>query len=167
VDPAAPDRAAKQTGDSATAPDAYGKLVALSKPVGPARPELTEARITPNELTFSVRPQNTRPDGIVKPAEPCLDGAVRCGQTLNPSARRFDPQSFSAPKQLHALIGGFHLGPATSDYTDQIVTELKTFAPDSVVPMHCSGQTFVDSVQKIMPDRLLLASAAARLNFGA
>jgi len=35
------------------------------------------------------------------------------------------------------------------------------------VPMHCSGQTFVDSVQKIMPDRLLLASAAARLNFGA
>jgi hypothetical protein len=37
-------RAAKQTGDSATAHDAYRKLVALSKPVGPARPELTEAR---------------------------------------------------------------------------------------------------------------------------
>jgi hypothetical protein len=37
-------RAAKQTGDSATAHDAYGKLVALSKPVGPARPELDEAR---------------------------------------------------------------------------------------------------------------------------
>ena len=37
-------RAAKQTGDSVTAHDAYGKLVALSKPVGPARPELDEAR---------------------------------------------------------------------------------------------------------------------------
>jgi len=37
-------RAAKQTGDSATAHDAYGKLAALSKPVGPARPELDEAR---------------------------------------------------------------------------------------------------------------------------
>ncbi|WP_407180309.1 hypothetical protein [Bradyrhizobium sp. STM 3562] len=37
-------RAAKQTGDSATARDAYRKLVALSKPVGPARPELEEAR---------------------------------------------------------------------------------------------------------------------------
>ena len=37
-------RAAKQTGDFATAHDAYGKLVALSKPVGPARPELAEAR---------------------------------------------------------------------------------------------------------------------------
>jgi tetratricopeptide (TPR) repeat protein len=37
-------RAAKQTGDSATAHDAYRKLVALSKPVGPVRPELAEAR---------------------------------------------------------------------------------------------------------------------------
>jgi predicted Zn-dependent protease len=37
-------RAAKQTGDSTTAHDAYRKLVALSKPVGPARPELAEAR---------------------------------------------------------------------------------------------------------------------------
>jgi tetratricopeptide (TPR) repeat protein len=37
-------RAAKQTGDSATAHDAYRKLVALSKPVSPARPELAEAR---------------------------------------------------------------------------------------------------------------------------
>ena len=36
-------RAAKQMGDSATAHDAYGKLVALSKPIGPARPELAEA----------------------------------------------------------------------------------------------------------------------------
>ena len=37
-------RAAKQTGDSATAQDAYRKLVALSKPIGPARPELAEAK---------------------------------------------------------------------------------------------------------------------------
>jgi cytochrome c-type biogenesis protein CcmH/NrfG len=37
-------RAAKQIGDSATAHDAYDKLVALSKPVGPERSELAEAR---------------------------------------------------------------------------------------------------------------------------
>jgi 7,8-dihydropterin-6-yl-methyl-4-(beta-D-ribofuranosyl)aminobenzene 5'-phosphate synthase len=72
-------------------------------------------------------------------------------------------QQVSGINKLHALIGGFHLGPATPDYTDQVVAELKTFAPDVVVPMHCSGQTFVDSVQKIMPDKLLQASAAARL----
>jgi hypothetical protein len=39
-----PGRAAKQRGDSAAAHDAYGKLMALSKPVGPARPELDEAK---------------------------------------------------------------------------------------------------------------------------
>jgi hypothetical protein len=37
-------RAAKQAGDSVTAHEAYGKLVALSKPLGPARPELVEAK---------------------------------------------------------------------------------------------------------------------------
>jgi hypothetical protein len=37
-------RAAKQMGDSATAHDAYRKLVALSKPVSAERPELAEAR---------------------------------------------------------------------------------------------------------------------------
>jgi len=76
-------------------------------------------------------------------------------------------QEVSGIQKLHGLIGGFHLGPATPEYTDQVVTELKAFAPDVVVPMHCSGQTFVDSARKIMPDKLLVASAAARLNFGA
>src|SRR5262249_28315283 len=76
-------------------------------------------------------------------------------------------QEVSNIKKLHALVGGFHLGPATPEYTDQVVTELKAFEPDVVVPMHCSGQNFVDSMRKIMPDKLLLSSAAATLNFGA
>ena len=37
-------RAAKQAGDAAAAHDAYQKLVALSKPTGPERPELAEAK---------------------------------------------------------------------------------------------------------------------------
>jgi tetratricopeptide (TPR) repeat protein len=37
-------RAAKQSGDMAAAHDAYQKLVALSKPTGPERPELAEAK---------------------------------------------------------------------------------------------------------------------------
>jgi hypothetical protein len=42
-------RAAKQTGDSATAHDAYRKLVALSKPVGPA-PRTGRGQVLSNEL---------------------------------------------------------------------------------------------------------------------
>jgi hypothetical protein len=37
-------RAAKLAGDAATTHEAYQKLVALSKPVGPERPELVEAK---------------------------------------------------------------------------------------------------------------------------
>jgi tetratricopeptide (TPR) repeat protein len=37
-------RAAKQAGDVTTAQNAYKKLVTLSKPSGPERPELAEAR---------------------------------------------------------------------------------------------------------------------------
>jgi tetratricopeptide (TPR) repeat protein len=37
-------RAAKQSGDTASAHDAYQKLVALSKPAGSERPELAEAK---------------------------------------------------------------------------------------------------------------------------
>jgi len=37
-------RAARQSGDAAAAHDAYDKLVALSKPTGPERPELAEAK---------------------------------------------------------------------------------------------------------------------------
>jgi tetratricopeptide (TPR) repeat protein len=37
-------RAAKQSGDTAAAQGSYQRLVALSKPVGPERPELAEAK---------------------------------------------------------------------------------------------------------------------------
>jgi len=69
--------------------------------------------------------------------------------------------------KLHALIGGFHLGPAPMDYTKHIVSEIKELGPDVVVPMHCSGQNFVEAMQALAPDRLLVASAGAQLIFGA
>lgn len=76
-------------------------------------------------------------------------------------------QEISGVKKVHALLGGFHLGPAPMDYTKQIVTEIAALDPDVVVPMHCSGQNFVEAMEQIAPDRLLVASAGARLTFGA
>jgi 7,8-dihydropterin-6-yl-methyl-4-(beta-D-ribofuranosyl)aminobenzene 5'-phosphate synthase len=76
-------------------------------------------------------------------------------------------QDVSGVKKVHALLGGFHLGPAPMDYTKQIVTEIAALEPDVVVPMHCSGQNFVEAMEQIAPDRLLVASAGARLTFGA
>jgi 7,8-dihydropterin-6-yl-methyl-4-(beta-D-ribofuranosyl)aminobenzene 5'-phosphate synthase len=76
-------------------------------------------------------------------------------------------QEVSGVKKVHAVIGGFHLGPASDAYTKQIVTELAALEPNAVVPMHCSGQNFVEAMRQIAPDRLLVASAGATLTFGA
>jgi 7,8-dihydropterin-6-yl-methyl-4-(beta-D-ribofuranosyl)aminobenzene 5'-phosphate synthase len=76
-------------------------------------------------------------------------------------------QEISGVSKVHAVLGGFHLGPATPDYTKHIVEELVALDPDVLVPMHCSGQNFVEAVEQVAPKKLLLASAGAKLTFGA
>lgn len=75
-------------------------------------------------------------------------------------------QQASGIQKVHALIGGFHLGPAPMDYTKHVVSEVKELNPDVVVPMHCSGQNFVEAMQALAPDQLLVAGAGAKLTFG-
>jgi 7,8-dihydropterin-6-yl-methyl-4-(beta-D-ribofuranosyl)aminobenzene 5'-phosphate synthase len=72
----------------------------------------------------------------------------------------------SGINKLHALLGGFHLGPAPMDYTQHIVSEIVELKPDIVVPMHCSGENFVEAMNAIAPDRLFIGSAGATLTFG-
>jgi 7,8-dihydropterin-6-yl-methyl-4-(beta-D-ribofuranosyl)aminobenzene 5'-phosphate synthase len=76
-------------------------------------------------------------------------------------------QEISGISKVHAVLGGFHLGPAAPDYTKHIVEELVALDPDVLVPMHCSGQNFVEAVEQVAPKKLLLASAGAKLSFGA
>jgi 7,8-dihydropterin-6-yl-methyl-4-(beta-D-ribofuranosyl)aminobenzene 5'-phosphate synthase len=73
----------------------------------------------------------------------------------------------SGVNKLHALVGGFHLGPAPVPYIAQAVAELKALEPDVIVPMHCSGLNFAQAVREQMPDRLLVSSTGTRLTFGA
>lgn len=68
--------------------------------------------------------------------------------------------------KLHAVLGGFHLGPAPVDYVDHTVAELKALAPDVVVPMHCSGSKFIAAMQREMPDRLVTTNIGSRFTFG-
>ena len=76
-------------------------------------------------------------------------------------------QEVSGVSKLHALVGGFHLGPAPVPYIAQAVAELKALEPDVIVPMHCSGLNFIQAVREQMPDRLLVSSTGTRLTFGA
>jgi len=72
----------------------------------------------------------------------------------------------SGVRKLHALAGGFHLGPAPDDYLKQVVSELKALNPDVVIPMHCSGMNFVEEVRRQMPDRLALSATGSEFMLG-
>ena len=63
----------------------------------------------------------------------------------------------SGVNKVHALVGGFHLGPAPADYLDKVIAEIKTLNPDVIIPMHCSGDNFIQAVRAQMPDKLVLA----------
>jgi 7,8-dihydropterin-6-yl-methyl-4-(beta-D-ribofuranosyl)aminobenzene 5'-phosphate synthase len=76
-------------------------------------------------------------------------------------------QEASGVQKVHAMIGGFHLGPAPMDYTRHVVSEIVALNPDVVVPMHCSGENFVEVMRDVAPDRLFLGSTGAQLTFGA
>jgi len=76
-------------------------------------------------------------------------------------------QEVSGVQKVHAIVGGFHLGPAPADYLNQVVAEIKKLEPDVVIPMHCSGNNFIAAMRQQMPDRLLVSTTGSRVTFGA
>lgn len=72
----------------------------------------------------------------------------------------------SGVNKVHALVGGFHLGPAAPEYLDQVMTEIKALDPDVIIPMHCSGENFIQAVRARTPDKLVQATTGARVTFG-
>lgn len=69
--------------------------------------------------------------------------------------------------RVHAILGGFHLAPHPADYQRQTLAELKAVNPDYLIPMHCSGETFISMVQQEMPDRFIRSSTGTRFTFAA
>jgi 7,8-dihydropterin-6-yl-methyl-4-(beta-D-ribofuranosyl)aminobenzene 5'-phosphate synthase len=73
----------------------------------------------------------------------------------------------SGVSKVHAVVGGFHLFAADDDYVRKTVAELKQLDPDVVIPMHCSGPTFVQVTREQMPDRLITSTTGTEYTFGA
>ena len=76
-------------------------------------------------------------------------------------------QEVSGVEKIYALVGGFHLAPAPDDYLRQIMAELKKFDLEHVLPMHCSGQNFIDLAKQEMPEKLVLCTTGSRYSFTA
>ena len=75
-------------------------------------------------------------------------------------------QEVSGIQKVHAIVGGFHLGPAPADYLKEVVAEIKKLDPDVVIPMHCSGLNFVQEATAQMGDKVLVTTTGSRLSFG-
>jgi metal-dependent hydrolase (beta-lactamase superfamily II) len=56
---------------------------------------------------------------------------------------------------------GLERGPLLS------VAELKKFDIEHVMPMHCSGQNFIDLAKREMPERLVLCGTGSTFTFTA
>ena len=75
-------------------------------------------------------------------------------------------QEVSGIQKVHAIVGGFHLGPAPKDCLAQVVSEIKALNPDVVVPMHCSGLNFVQEANAQMDGKVVVTTTGSRLTFG-
>jgi 7,8-dihydropterin-6-yl-methyl-4-(beta-D-ribofuranosyl)aminobenzene 5'-phosphate synthase len=76
-------------------------------------------------------------------------------------------QEVSGVEKIYALVGGFHLVPAPDDYLRQVMAELKKFDIEHVLPMQCSGQSFVDLAKQEVPEKLVLCTTGSRFTFTA
>lgn len=70
-------------------------------------------------------------------------------------------------EKVYALVGGFHLAPASTDYLARIMAELKSLDIEHVFPMHCSGSNFLDLAKQEIPTALVLCTTGSQFTFGA
>ena len=70
------------------------------------------------------------------------------------------------PEIILRNAGGFHLVTAPQDYIDQTVNELEALKPDVIIPMHCSGAAFIETLRRRMPAQLVTGNVGARYTFG-
>ncbi len=70
--------------------------------------------------------------------------------------------------EVHAVVGGFHLtGPAFEPIIADTIEGIRAFAPDYVVPTHCTGRKATMAFEEAMPDEFILNMAGTRLTFRA
>jgi len=76
-------------------------------------------------------------------------------------------QEVTGVDKIYALVGGFHLAPAPADYLAKVMAELKKFDLAHVMPMHCSGQNFIDLAKQEIPEKLVLCGTGTTFTFTA
>ncbi|MFH1117890.1 MAG: MBL fold metallo-hydrolase [Pseudomonadota bacterium] len=66
--------------------------------------------------------------------------------------------------RVHAVIGGFHLvGPDAETLVSRTVEEMKSIAPEVIVPMHCTGWASVRRIAAEFPGEFVTSSVGTKL----
>jgi len=68
--------------------------------------------------------------------------------------------------KIHAIIGGFHLVNAQNSLIDRYMEDIKSFAPEYIVPTHCTGFEAVMRFAREMPEQFILNTAGTSYRFG-
>jgi 7,8-dihydropterin-6-yl-methyl-4-(beta-D-ribofuranosyl)aminobenzene 5'-phosphate synthase len=127
----------------------------------------------PDKLSEEKRSARVIPDDFEHELATCFNVTGRglvvitsCGHrgVVNSVKRAID---ISGIKKVHGVLGGFHLAPHKEDYVRETVAALRELNPDCVIPMHCSGELFIDIMQEEMPDKFIRSYTGSRYVFGA
>src|SRR3954454_14071209 len=136
----------------------YGMKDGLGCNVGHYLPAEMEGKIVPDEhIHEHATCFNVRDMGLVVISS--------CGHVGIVNSVK-QAQEVSGIQKIHAIVGGFHLGPAPAEYLKQVVGEIKALEPDVLIPMHCSGLNFVQEATAQMGDKVLVTTTGSRLTFG-
>ena len=76
-------------------------------------------------------------------------------------------QQVSGVEKVHAVVGGWHLAPSPPEVIASTVAALKEIGPDYLIPMHCTGFPMISTIQRELPNTLVLPSTGTRVVFGA
>jgi len=76
-------------------------------------------------------------------------------------------QVISGMTKVHMVIGGFHLvRPRTADEAQQTVDAFAAMNPDYIVPMHCTGEVFIEEALRRFPGKIIRPYVGTRLQMG-
>jgi 7,8-dihydropterin-6-yl-methyl-4-(beta-D-ribofuranosyl)aminobenzene 5'-phosphate synthase len=77
-------------------------------------------------------------------------------------------QKVSGVTKVHAIVGGFHLvRPRTEEEARRTVAEFAAIDPTYVVPMHCTGDVFIQEAIRAMPQKVIRSYVGTELIFAA
>ena len=75
-------------------------------------------------------------------------------------------QAISGIDRVHAVIGGFHLvRPRTEDEAHRTVAEFVQIDPAYIIPMHCTGEVFIQEALRLMPNKVVRPYVGTTFDF--